>query len=117
MAFLRPRFLDTLPGRLTLVAVASLVPVALAAGVAIFALVDGQREAGAQKSLEVTRLAASGIEVELQRNLASLRTLTVSPKARDSSMRTACSVFMAAPRLSLSALVSSTCAGSSRCTA
>jgi hypothetical protein len=75
----RSRFLDTLLGRLSLVAVVSVVPVALAAGVAIYALVEGQREAGSQKSLEVTRLAASAIEVELQRNLQSLRTLAVSP--------------------------------------
>src|SRR5690606_30601312 len=44
-------------------------------------------------------------------------TLTVSPNAPASSRRTACSVLPAAPRPSLSALVSSACAGRPRCTA
>ncbi len=72
-------FSATLFKRLTLLAIAGILPVAVATGIAIYALVDSQREAAVAKSLEVTRLAASAIDVQLQRNIAALRILALSP--------------------------------------
>ncbi|HUR41035.1 MAG TPA: ATP-binding protein [Verrucomicrobiae bacterium] len=69
----------TMRGRLMQVAVAGLLPVTMAAGAALWALVSDQLRAAEDKSLEVTRLAAAAIDLEIQRAIATLQVAAASP--------------------------------------
>jgi signal transduction histidine kinase/CheY-like chemotaxis protein len=75
----KPAVAVPLRRRLMLVAVAGVLPVSIAAGLALWAVVEEQWHAAQAKSLEVTRLAAAAIEGEVERSFATLRGLAASP--------------------------------------
>ena len=69
----------TLRDRLLLIAGVGILPVAIAAGISFWILLQGHLSDVNAKSLEVTRVAAAAVEVELDRSLTGLAGLSVSP--------------------------------------
>jgi CheY-like chemotaxis protein/nitrogen-specific signal transduction histidine kinase/putative methionine-R-sulfoxide reductase with GAF domain len=69
------------------VAVAAILPVAIAAGLGLWALVNDQWRAAESKSLEVTRLAASALDLEVERSFAILDALAASPALENGDLR------------------------------
>jgi signal transduction histidine kinase/ActR/RegA family two-component response regulator len=66
--------------RLLLVGAASLLPLAVASGFALLALVDHQKQRAAQSGIEITRALSIAIDGELQRTVAALQALAADPR-------------------------------------
>src|SRR5262245_32609026 len=66
--------------RLLLVGAAGLLPLAVASGFALLALVDYQRERAAQSGIELTRALSIAVDGELQRTVAALQALAADPR-------------------------------------
>ena len=66
-------------GRLLAIALAGILPLAVVAGLGLVQIVRDQAERAEQSSLEVTRMAATAIEVELRRSISLLEALAQSP--------------------------------------
>jgi signal transduction histidine kinase/ActR/RegA family two-component response regulator len=73
------RPLVSLRRAILLAAIAGIVPVAMAAALAEWAFVREAERSAATKTIEVTHIAASAIQVELQQSLSALRGLALSP--------------------------------------
>ena len=56
-----------------------MVPLAVTAGISLFIVLDKQQDLTQQRSLEATRLAATAIELELQRSTDVAKALALSP--------------------------------------
>jgi CheY-like chemotaxis protein len=69
----------SLQRRLITIAFAGIVPLALVAGLGLGFLVHDQKLQAQQRALEVTRLAATTIEIELKRSLTTMQALAQSP--------------------------------------
>lgn len=68
-----------LRSRLLTIALAGILPLALVAGLGLVSIVSEQKQIAKQRSLEVTRLAATAIEIELVRSMNLLQALSQSP--------------------------------------
>ncbi len=68
-----------LRSRLLMIALAGILPLALVAGLGMFSIINEQKALAKQRSLEATRLAATAVEVELNRTLNLLQALSQSP--------------------------------------
>ena len=66
--------------RLLLVGAAGLLPLAVASGLALLALVDHQKQRAAQSGIEVTRALSIAVDGELQRTVAALQALAADPR-------------------------------------
>lgn len=75
----KPRRSVPLRSRLLTIAMAGILPLALVAGLGMVSIVNEQKELAKQRSIEVTRLAATAVEVELSRSLNVLQALSQSP--------------------------------------
>ncbi|MFC6479144.1 hypothetical protein ACFQDN_25145 [Pseudomonas asuensis] len=72
--------------RLLTVSLAGIAPLALIAGLGLAAIIHEQKSIAEQRSLEATRLAATAIEVEINRSLDLLKTLSQSPFLDDGDL-------------------------------
>jgi signal transduction histidine kinase/CheY-like chemotaxis protein len=66
--------------RLWLVGAASLLPLAVASGFALAALVDHQKQRATQSGIEITRALSMAVDGELQRTVAALQALAADPR-------------------------------------
>ncbi|TLX63489.1 hybrid sensor histidine kinase/response regulator [Stutzerimonas nosocomialis] len=73
--------------RLLTIALAGIVPLALAAGLGLLAIIHEQRHQIELRGLEVTRLAATAIEVEVQRSMDVLQALAQSDPLTEGDIR------------------------------
>ena len=79
-----PRRAVSLRQRLLLLAAGALLPLALAAGLALQALLDQQRQQTEQSSLDLTRALATAVDTELRLTISALQTLAATePIASD----------------------------------
>lgn len=67
-----------LRSRLLTIALAGILPLAMVAGLGLVSIINDQKLLAKQRSLEVTRLAATAVEVELRRSLDVLQALSQS---------------------------------------
>jgi signal transduction histidine kinase/CheY-like chemotaxis protein len=65
--------------RLLIIAAAGIVPLAIAAGIGLSIIAYHQWLATQDKTLEVARLTGAAVELEIDRSLATLKSLAVSP--------------------------------------
>jgi signal transduction histidine kinase len=65
--------------RLLALAAAGIVPIAVTAGIGLYALIDEDREQAARTGLELTRALASAADAELSRSIAVLEGVSTSP--------------------------------------
>jgi signal transduction histidine kinase len=66
--------------RLFLVGAAGLLPLAVASGFALLALVEYQKQRAAQSGIEITRALSIAVDGELQRTVAALHALAADPR-------------------------------------
>ena len=79
-----PRRAVSLRQRLLLLAAGALLPLALAAGLALQALLDQQRQQTEQSSLDLTRALATAVDTELRLTISALQALAATePIASD----------------------------------
>ncbi|AHL75382.1 histidine kinase [Stutzerimonas stutzeri] len=74
--------------RLLTIALAGILPLALVAGLGLVSIVSEQKHIAQQRSLEVTRLAATAIEIELVRSMNLLQALSQSPLLEEGDLGT-----------------------------
>src|SRR5215471_3621938 len=72
--------ITSLRRRLFLVGAAGLLPLAVASGFTLLALVDYQKQQAAQSGIEITRGLSIAVDGELQRNVAALQALAADPR-------------------------------------
>lgn len=70
----------SLRGRLWLVGAAGLLPLAVASGFALLALVNHQKQQAVQSGIEITRALSIAVDGELQRTVAALQALAADPR-------------------------------------
>ncbi len=73
--------------RLLTIALAGIVPLALAAGLGLLAIIHEQRHQTELRGLEVTRMAATATEVEVQRSMDVLQALAQSDPLTEGNIR------------------------------
>src|SRR5262245_21817672 len=79
--------ITSLRRRLFLVGAAGLLPLAVASGFALLALVDHQKQQAAQSSIEITRALSIAVDGELQRTIAALQALAADPRVASGDVR------------------------------
>jgi len=72
--------------RLLTLSLAGIVPIALIAGLGLVAIIHEQKSIAEQRSLEATRLTATAVDVEINRSLDLLQTLSQSPFLDDGNL-------------------------------
>src|SRR5687768_679635 len=68
--------------RLLLVSAAGVLPLALACGLALLALVDHQKQRVTQSGIEITRALSIAVDGEIQRTFGALQALAADPRAQ-----------------------------------
>ena len=79
--------ITSLRRRLFLVGAAGLLPLAVASGFALLALVDHQKQQAAQSGIEITRALSIAVDGELQRTVAALQALAADPRVASGDVR------------------------------
>ena len=79
--------ITSLRRRLFLVGAAGLLPLAVASGFALLALVDHQKQRAAQSGIEITRALSIAVDGELQRTVAALQALAADPRVASGDVR------------------------------
>src|SRR5262245_17316329 len=74
--------ITSLRRRLFLVGAAGLLPLAVASGFALLALVDHQKQRVTQSGIEITRALSIAVDGELQRTFGALQALAADPRAQ-----------------------------------
>ena len=72
--------------RLLTLSLAGIAPIALIAGLGLVAIIHEQKSIAEQRSLEATRLTATAVDVEINRSLDLLQTLSQSPFLDDGNL-------------------------------
>ena len=79
--------ITSLRRRLFLVGAAGLLPLAVASGFALLALVDHQKQQAAQSGIEITRALSIAVDGELQRTVAALQARAADPRVASGDVR------------------------------
>jgi signal transduction histidine kinase/CheY-like chemotaxis protein len=79
--------ITSLRRRLFLVGAAGLLPLAVASGFALLALVEHQKQRAAQSGIEITRALSIAVDGELQRTIAALQALAADPRVASGDVR------------------------------
>jgi signal transduction histidine kinase/ActR/RegA family two-component response regulator len=78
---------EPLRRRLYLLAAAAIVPLAAMAGIALLALAQQQRAQAERAGIELTRALATAVDAELQRSVAALEAMAISPALDSGDLR------------------------------